>query len=125
MTALTAIEVVEAFNAAINHQDLEGLSALMSNSYTFIDSAGTVERGKETGTASWSGFFRHFPDYRNVFESFAERDGLVVALGQSHCSYEELSGPAIWTAQVKDGQVAVWQMYEDSREQRSKLGLSR
>jgi hypothetical protein len=36
-----------------------------------------------------------------------------------------LSGPAIWIAEVNDGQVAVWEVCDDNPEQRLKLGLIR
>ena len=34
-----------------------------------------------------------------------------------------LDGPAIWTAEVRDGKVAVWRVYEDTPEVRARLGI--
>jgi ketosteroid isomerase-like protein len=113
----------EAFNACITARDLEGIGRLMTSDYTFIDSAGTTERGKDAGIAAWRGFFARFPDYRNVFRRIAVRDDLVIAIGHSICAEPALRGPAIWTARVRGGRVAEWRVYEDTPETRARLAI--
>ncbi|TFG96524.1 hypothetical protein E4H12_10880, partial [Candidatus Thorarchaeota archaeon] len=52
------------FNNFINGLDIVGLSALMTNDHTFIDSAYDVHEGKELMTKGWQDFFNQYPDYR-------------------------------------------------------------
>ena len=48
---------------------------------------------------------------------------VVVMLGYSTCSYEQLGGPSIWTAKVRDGRVPEWRVYEDAASNRQRLGI--
>ena len=66
--ARSAVDVVVAFNDAINARDLTGLVALMSPDHVFIDSAGGTVAGGVVPCA-WASFLESFPDYRNVFET--------------------------------------------------------
>ncbi|MHC4473162.1 MAG: nuclear transport factor 2 family protein [Planctomycetota bacterium] len=112
------------FNDCINRRDLGGLTALMTPDHTFIDSAGEVERGREAMTESWREFFRRWPDYRNHFARIESRGDLVVIEGHSTCSCDPLSGPALWTARVRDDLVAEWCVHADTPENRQGLGLA-
>jgi hypothetical protein len=47
----------------------------------------------------------------------------VTIVGRSECSVDVLAGPALWTARVRDGLVARWQVYQDSPQNRTMLGL--
>jgi ketosteroid isomerase-like protein len=105
------LQVVAAFNDAINRRDLAALSALMTDGHRFVDAAGSVVAGKPACVEAWSGFFAAFPDYRNVFDRVEPGDGdRVVAIGRSECSVAELRGPAVWTATVIDGLVGEWRV---------------
>jgi ketosteroid isomerase-like protein len=70
---LTALQ----FNEYINSQDVEGLSSLMTESHTFVDRKGEVDKGKESMTKGWIAFFEAFPDYRNTFTRVESQDDLV------------------------------------------------
>jgi ketosteroid isomerase-like protein len=106
------VEVVLAFNEAINARDLDALSALMTDNHRFVDSADATVDGKEACTDAWRGFFAAFPDYRNVFDDVrSSAPGVVEVIGRSVCSVAELDGPARWRAEVRDGKVAVWQVF--------------
>ncbi len=52
----------------------------------------------------------------------AEGDFVAIAV-YSTCSYEPLDGPALWSARVRDGLVSEWRVYEDTLENRRKIGL--
>jgi uncharacterized protein (TIGR02246 family) len=111
------IAVAAAFNEAINARDLDRLAALMTDDHTFVDSAGGTVAGKAACVEAWRGFFEAFPDYRNVFtaltadEAANDADGEVVTIeGHSECADPRLAGPARWTAVVRDGRVARWQV---------------
>lgn len=111
------------FNNFINELDIVGLSSLMSDDHTFIDSAYDVHEGKELMTKGWQDFFNQYPDYRNIFEKIEMKQDGVVMIGHSVCSYSPLDGPALWSAQIRDGQVAEWRVYLDTPETREKLGI--
>jgi len=104
------LDVVVAFNAAINRRDLVALTALMAHDHRFVDAAGSVVSGEPACRQAWAGFFAAFPDYRNVFDTVDWRDGRVVAVGRSECSVAALRGAAVWTAIVVDGLVAEWRV---------------
>ena len=71
------------------------------------------------------------PTSHTCLPGHAQTDAQLLSVQQDvnrrkpHCSFEELSGPAIWIAEVNDGQVAVWEVCDDNPEQRLKLGLIR
>jgi ketosteroid isomerase-like protein len=110
-----------AFNDGINRRDLDGLAALMTDDHAFIDTAGGVVAGRRECLDAWRGFFESFPDYRNVFTSFAIRGDLVTIVGHSVCAEPSLAGPALWTATIRDGRVARWRVHPDTPEVRARL----
>jgi ketosteroid isomerase-like protein len=99
------------FNEKINQQDLEGLAELMTDDHVFIDSEGTATQGKQAMKDGWGGFFRQFPDYRNVFNTVTVQNDVAVMVGYSICSHPKLNGPNIWTAKVVGPQVSEWRVY--------------
>lgn len=111
------------FNACINRRDLQGLATFMTEDHTFIDKANHEVQGKEQVVEAWKGFFALFPDYRNIFERVESRNPLVVIIGRSTCSEKALDGPALWTAQLRGEKVAEWRVYEDTPENRKRLGF--
>ena len=87
----------------------------MSEDHTFIGSEGNVISGREVVLGAWRGFFDAFPDYRNVWTEVVLRGTAVIALGRSVCAIDpDLDGPVIWTASVRDHQVCMWRVYEDT-----------
>jgi ketosteroid isomerase-like protein len=112
------------FNECVNGRDIDGLAELMPDDHTFIDTAGEVVSGRESCLRAWRGFFESFPDYRNVFASVVARGDLVTIVGHSECSEPGLSGPALWTATIRGGNVAEWRVHDDTPEAREHLGVS-
>ena len=102
--------MVAAFNDRINVRDLAGLTALMTDDHTFVDPADTCVTGRAACADAWRGFFAAFPDYRNVFTTAVVDGDTVTVTGHSTCSEPALAGPARWTAVVRDGRVARWQV---------------
>jgi ketosteroid isomerase-like protein len=116
--------IILQFNECINHRDIDGLAALLTEDHTFIDSANASVHGKERVAEAWKGFFAQFPDYQNVFERVESRGQLVAVLGHSTCSEPQLDGPALWTAKVRGEHVAEWRVYTDTPENRRALNFS-
>ncbi len=127
-----------SFIDRINAHDVEGLAELMSDDHTFIDAHGNQVSGKKKMTAGWRGYFEWFPDYCiEVNEVFEENDalgsdeasGVVEARenGETFALFGFAGGsfkgkqserwrlPAAWKASVKDGRVALWQVFADTK----------
>ncbi|MFW9828033.1 MAG: hypothetical protein ACFFEY_10595 [Candidatus Thorarchaeota archaeon] len=110
------------FNEYINNQDIEGLESLMTKDHIFIDRTGIQYGDMING---WKEFFTNYPTYRNYFNIVESRGNLVILLGYAKWYKDSLEKHyAIWTAKIKNNQVEIWQIYEDTDDNRSKLGLS-
>lgn len=64
-----------------------------------------------------------YTDYRNNFTHITVQGEKVVMIGFLECSYEPLDGPAILTATIRDELVAEWKIYQDTPENRIRLGV--
>jgi ketosteroid isomerase-like protein len=114
---------VVSFNDCITARDLPALAALMTDDHVFIDTEDSAVRGKVACVAAWKGFFAAFPDYRNVFEQMSTRGESVVVAGRSECSDARLNGAVLWSANVRDGLIAEWRVYEDNDANRAALSV--
>ena len=113
------IACVKAFIAAINQGNTAGLSGLMAEDYTFINSMGEAESGR--GDA-WAEFFRLFPDYKMEVESMIREENVVGVFGSVSGTYNGNRGlipenriemPAAWKAIVENGKVKHLSVYAD------------
>jgi len=111
MDSFDVMMVALRFNEKINERNLEGLAELMAEDHAFVDSDGTVTKGKTVMKDVWAKFFDLYPDYRNVFTSVTVQGNVVVMVGYSTCSYKPLNGPTMWTAKVHGGRVSEWRVY--------------
>jgi limonene-1,2-epoxide hydrolase len=116
------IDVVKAFIAAINRRAPSEISALMTEDHTFVDSAGSIQSGRENMTAGWEKYFRMFPDYMIKVECILQNKALVAAFGSASGTYNGKRGlvpenriemPAAWKGVVENGKVKLWQVYAD------------
>lgn len=115
--------IVLQFNESINNQDIDSLSKLMAQNYTFIDSSNEVHSGKERNVNGWIEFFNQFLDYVNHFSIVESRENTVLVTGYSTCSDDRLDGPAIWVAKVENDLISEWRIYLDNAENREILNL--
>jgi hypothetical protein len=107
----------------IDSRNLTGLSDLITEDHTFIDIPGRVHEGGDTMIVGWAEFFREYPNYRNNFTSIKAKGDSVIMIDFSECSYDPLNCPAIWTAEITDGLVSEWRVYDDTEEVRRKLDV--
>ena len=113
-------EVVLAFIDRINAHDVAGLAELMTDDHTFIDAHGNQISGKEKMIAGWRGYFNMFPDYYLELTDVFEGEGKVAMFGFAGGSFQNQESeswclPAAWKAEVKDGRVALWQVFADTK----------
>lgn len=119
--------VARAFVEAINRQDVEGLTGLMTPGHRFVDSLENAVEGREKMRSAWVGYFRMVPDYSIVVEEIFCDGPVVVMLGKARGTYSsdgELKAenrwetPAAWRAVVEGGLVAEWRVYADNEPMR-------
>jgi uncharacterized protein (TIGR02246 family) len=122
MTNPNEIDVVRAFVAAINERNPSGISELMTEDHTFVDSRGSAVFGRDKMTAAWTEYFRMFPDYTIHVETILGRGEIVAVFGSASGTYNGKRGlvgdnriemPAAWRALVAGGKVKRWQVYAD------------
>ncbi|MFB3895051.1 MAG: nuclear transport factor 2 family protein [bacterium] len=110
MDPFEIINTAMKFNEQINLGNIDGLAELMTDDHTFIDSEGTVTKGKAVMREGWKEFFRQYPDYKNIFTCVTVQNEIAVMVGYSTCSFKPLNGANIWTAKVIGNQVAEWRV---------------
>ncbi len=116
---LTALQ----FNEYINKQDIDGLSSLMTEDHVFVDRVGKGDKGNESMTKGWKGFFEMFPEYKNTFIRIQSQDDLVVIYGYAIWKKGSERDYVIWTAKIENDLVAEWRIYEDKEENKKKFNL--
>jgi len=116
------IKIVQSFNNAINQGNVDSISSLMAEDYTFIDASGTAHSGVKEMTEGWKDFLNMFPDYQNNFEHILQDGNLVVALGTASGTYNGNRGlipenrikwTAAWKAIVENDKIKLWQVHAD------------
>jgi ketosteroid isomerase-like protein len=123
MSSDKSIQVVLKFEDLINGRDADAIVSHMTGDAEFIDSLGNSIRGTEKLRAAWTGYFKIVPDY-SISHSEIFADGSTVAVFGSAQGTFSKDGqlakenfwkmPAAWRAVVKDGKIAVWQVYADN-----------
>jgi ketosteroid isomerase-like protein len=117
---MTAKQTVLSFIQAINAHDIQALGGLMTEDHRFIDAHANEVTGREQMSAGWRGYFEWFPDYHievsDIFDNENEF-GMFGFAGGSFKGRADRNGrlPAAWKAIVRDGQIALWQVFADTK----------
>jgi len=117
------IAVVLKFEETINSRNVDAVVSSLTEDSVFIDSLGNRMQGLKRLREAWQGYFQLVPDY-TISHDRVFADGETVAMfgsAQGTLVHEgKLSKenfwqtPAAWKAVVKDGKIAVWQVYADN-----------
>ena len=123
MSSDSPIQVVLKFEELINGRNAEAIAAFMTANGAFLDSLGNSIQGAEKLRAAWTGYFKIVPDY-SISHSEIFADGNTVGVfGSAQGTFSKdgqfdktnfWKTPAAWRAEVKDGKIAVWQVYADN-----------
>ena len=123
MPPISPLDVVLRFEEVINSRSAEAISGMMTADGAFIDSLGNRLQGTEKLRAAWEGYFKMVPDY-SISHSEIFADGNTVAVfGSAQGTFSKdgqldkknfWKTPAGWRAEVKDGKIALWQVYADN-----------
>jgi len=111
-----ALKFVEIINAG----DSEALINLQTESFTLIDMAGDIYRGRD----GWQDYFSAYPKYKiHVQHVLTSGDGVAI-IGKttgSHVPPEvEEKETVLWTAEIRDGLVSEWRIYSNIEEAKKK-----
>jgi ketosteroid isomerase-like protein len=120
---MEAISVVLKFEQLINLRDAAAVCSLLTGDSVFVDSIGNRIEGSAKMRPAWEGYFKMVPDYTiSHSEIFANGDTVAV-FGSAQGTFSKdgqvrkedfWKTPAAWRAVVKDGKIALWQVFADN-----------
>jgi len=125
------LTVVREFVACINRRNVAAIVELMTADHVFVDGLGVRVEGRDAMSDGWRGYFTLVPDYRIVVEHefCAGHTVALFGIAAGTCAPDGVlrpenawSVPAAWRAVVRDGKVAVWQVYADNKRMHELLG---
>jgi len=113
-------ETILAFLEAINAHNVDSLAELMTDDHTFVDPYGSEITGREPMLAGWRGYFEWFPNYQIEVDDIFENNNEFGMFGFAGGSFKgdadrNWRPPAAWKAIVRDGQIALWQVFADTK----------
>jgi ketosteroid isomerase-like protein len=123
---MNPVQVVLKFEEQINVRNAEAICALMTADGEFIDALGNRVHGTAKLRAAWEGYFKMVPDYSiSHAEIFADGNAVAIFGSAQGTFVNPKDGgppnkknfwktPAAWRAEIKDGKIAVWQVYADN-----------
>ena len=123
--------VALTFVDRINHADVDGLAALMTDDHELRIFDEAPVRGRKAVVEGWQGYARAFPLYQIVVRRVSVNGDRVAILGHTTGSHlglpdeEEAQLTVIWIARIDTGRVAGWTLVEDTAESRRALNLDR
>jgi ketosteroid isomerase-like protein len=118
-----AIATVLKFEQLINTRSADQVCSLLTDDSVFIDSLGNRMEGIARLRAAWAGYFKMVPDYTISHEEIFSDGETVAMFGSAQGTFtrdgqfntENLwNTPAAWKAIVKNGKIALWQVFADN-----------
>jgi ketosteroid isomerase-like protein len=129
-TPLPPVAAAVSFIDRINHGDIAGLSALMTEDHRLVFPEDPPVLGREDNVAAWVGHVAAFPEYVIHPAQIADLGDRVAVLGTTTGSHlglpdeEERTLWVVWVAQVRDGLVSQWEILDDGPDVRRRHGLA-
>jgi len=117
------IPVVLEFEQRINSRDPASIASLLTADSALVDSLGNRTQGVETLRSAWEGYFKMVPDYSISHEEIFSQEDTVAIFGYAQGTFSRNGSlrkenfwktPAAWRAVVKEGKIAVWQVFADN-----------
>lgn len=128
MPTANSIEVVLKFEQLINSRRAGAVCSLLTEDSVFIDSLGNQVAGLKKLRAAWAGYFKMVPDYAISHSEIFSNGETVAVFGTAQGTFAKdgemktqdfWKTPAAWRAVVRDGKVALWQVFADNEPIRS------
>jgi len=116
----TPKSVALKFVEIINSGNSKELMKLQTQDFTFIDMAGDITRGRD----GWPNYFSTYPKYKIHVQHVLTSGNAIAIIGKttgSHVPPElEAKETVLWTAGIRNNQVAQWRIYSDIEEIKKK-----
>ncbi len=132
MAERDAVTVVLEFMQQINSGDAEKVAAMLSEDHVFVDGLGNRITGREKMRGGWRGYYQMVPDYKVSHEEIFANGNVVAVFGTARGTYVAAGGtvkkenfwevPASWKVIVRNGEIALWQVYADNQPIRKLMG---
>jgi SnoaL-like domain len=126
---LPPVAVAVGFVDAINRGDVEALGRMMSADHRLVVFDEEPVAGRDSNVEGWRGYLAAFPDYVIHPHRLGLREGWVGIVGHTTGSHlglpdeQEAAMTMMWLAHVSDGVVDVWQLVEDTDDNRARFGI--
>ncbi|HET7871885.1 MAG TPA: nuclear transport factor 2 family protein [Terriglobales bacterium] len=117
------VDVVLKFEQLINSHNGEAVCALLTLDSVFIDSLGNRVEGAQKMRPAWEGYFKMVPDYAISHSEVFANGETVAMFGSAQGTFTKngqmkqedfWKTPAAWLAVVKEGKIALWQVFADN-----------
>ena len=117
------VNVVLQFEQRINSHDAAAIVDLLTSDSVFIDSMGSRVEGPQKLYAAWEGYFKMVPDYCISHEEIFKHSDNVAMFGSARGTFSRdgkiqtensWTTTAAWRAVVRDGKIALWQVFSDN-----------
>jgi hypothetical protein len=88
-----------------------------------VDSLASQVQGLEKLRAAWEGYFKMVPDYTISHDEIFSHGDMVALFGSARGTFSQdgqmkkenfWKTPAAWRASLKDGKIALWQVFADN-----------
>jgi ketosteroid isomerase-like protein len=123
MPSASPVETVLKFEQLINSRSPDAICGLLTEDSVFIDSLGNRAAGMDYLRKAWAGYFKMVPDYLISHSDIFSSGETVAMLGSAQGTFSKggplnnedfWKTPAAWRAVVKDGKIALWQVFADN-----------
>jgi ketosteroid isomerase-like protein len=118
---VSTYETIVAFMRAINARDVGAIMSLCAEDHRFVDAHGGVTPAERLQSA-WTGYFEVMPHYGVEAEEIVCDGGRAIVFGSAWGSLDPVDParrawrrPCAWRALVRDGRIALWQVYVDTK----------
>jgi len=117
------IAVVLKFEQRINSHEAEAVCSLLTADSVLIDSMGNRIEDASKMRAAWDGYFKMVPDYTISHSEIFAIGNTVAVFGFAQGTFSKDGSirkenfwktPAAWRVVVKDGKIALWQIFADN-----------
>jgi ketosteroid isomerase-like protein len=123
VTVASPVDVVLKFEQLINSRSPDAVCGLLTEDSVFVDSLGNRMAGLESLRKAWTGYFKMVPDYAISHSEIFPNGDMVAMLGFAQGTFSKdgqtkkddfWKTPAAWRAVVRDGKIALWQVFADN-----------
>ncbi len=124
------VETSLKFIDKINECDIHGVIDLLAPDHTFVDMQGDEIQGKSEVLKAWQNYLESYPDYKIFIREIFNRGEDIAMIGHTTGSHLQISDVdefhgegVIWLSREENGKITLWQLYNNTPENRVMLDL--